>query len=54
MVVVGAFPTDPIDPADPRFVTTAGVIHAAAGRGAGPMRSVSGRAPRVTGGVVPL
>lgn len=31
MVVVGAFPTDPIDPTDPRFVTTAGVIHAAAG-----------------------
>ncbi len=28
MVVVGAFPTDPIDP---RFVTTAGAIHAAAG-----------------------
>lgn len=31
MVVVGAFPTDPIDPTDPRFVTTAGTIHAAAG-----------------------
>ncbi|MEV5898032.1 DUF998 domain-containing protein [Nonomuraea fuscirosea] len=31
MVVVGAFPTDPIDPTDPRFVTTSGVIHAAAG-----------------------
>jgi hypothetical protein len=31
MVVVGAFPTDPIDPTDPRFVTTAGAIHAAAG-----------------------
>lgn len=31
MVVVGAFPTDPIDPTDPRFVTTAGSIHAAAG-----------------------
>lgn len=31
MVVVGAFPTDPIDPTGPRFVTTSGVIHAAAG-----------------------
>ncbi|MEV6158448.1 DUF998 domain-containing protein [Nonomuraea sp. NPDC052129] len=31
MVVVGAFPTDPIDPTDPQFVTTAGAIHAAAG-----------------------
>ncbi|MFB9682286.1 DUF998 domain-containing protein [Streptosporangium vulgare] len=31
MVTVGAFPTDPIDPTDPRFVTTSGVIHAAAG-----------------------
>ena len=31
MVVAGAFPTDPIDPTDPRFVTTAGAIHAAAG-----------------------
>lgn len=31
MVVVGAFPTDPIDPTDPRFITTAGAIHAAAG-----------------------
>jgi len=31
MVVVGAFPTDPIDPTDPRFVTTSGTIHAAAG-----------------------
>ncbi|MER7276308.1 DUF998 domain-containing protein [Dactylosporangium sp. NPDC000244] len=31
MVVVGAFPTDPIDPTDPRFVTTAGSIHAMAG-----------------------
>ena len=31
MVVVGAFPTDPIDPTDPHFVTTAGTIHAAAG-----------------------
>ena len=31
MVVVGAFPTDPIDPTDPRFLTTAGAIHAAAG-----------------------
>ncbi|WP_344579443.1 DUF998 domain-containing protein [Nonomuraea roseoviolacea] len=31
MVVVGAFPTDPIDPTDPRFVTISGVIHPAAG-----------------------
>ncbi len=31
MVVAGAFPTDPIDPTDPRFVTTAGTIHAVAG-----------------------
>ncbi|MGW6932909.1 DUF998 domain-containing protein [Lentzea sp. NPDC054927] len=31
MVMVGAFPTDPIDPTDPRFLTTAGAIHAAAG-----------------------
>lgn len=31
MVVVGAFPTDPIDPTDPQFVTTPGMIHAAAG-----------------------
>jgi hypothetical protein len=31
MVVVGAFPTDPIDPTDPRFVTASGMIHAAAG-----------------------
>ncbi|WP_433281616.1 hypothetical protein [Micromonospora sp. CA-244673] len=31
MVAVGAFPTDPIDPTDPRFVTTAGSIHAVAG-----------------------
>lgn len=31
MVVVGAFPTDPVDPTDPRFVTTAGAIHAVAG-----------------------
>jgi hypothetical membrane protein len=26
MVVVGAFPTDPIDPTDPRFLTTAGIL----------------------------
>jgi len=31
MVVVGAFPTDPIDPTNPQFVTTAGSIHAVAG-----------------------
>lgn len=31
MVVVGAFPTDPVDPTHPRFVTTAGSIHAVAG-----------------------
>lgn len=31
MVVVGAFPTDPIDPTDPQFVTTSGYIHGVAG-----------------------
>lgn len=31
MIVVGAFPTDPIDPTDPRFVTASGWIHAMAG-----------------------
>lgn len=31
MVAVGAFPTDPIDPTAPRFVTTDGAIHAVAG-----------------------
>lgn len=31
LVLVGAFPTDPIDPTDPRFATTSGMIHAAAG-----------------------
>jgi hypothetical protein len=31
MLVVAAFPTDPIDPTDPVFVTTAGAVHAVAG-----------------------
>lgn len=66
MVVVGAFPTDPIDPADPRFVTTSGMIHAAAGILAftclalagplltGPMRTATGTARRKGLAVLPL